>query len=425
MCPVEQLSDPLVGTMLDGRYRVDTPIAAGGMSTVYRGLDMRLDRPVALKVMDSRYSGDNHFLTRFSREAKAVARLKDPGLVAVYDQGGGGTGHQPPFLVMELIEGGTLRELLAERGPMPPHAVAAVLAPVLGGLAVAHRAGLVHRDIKPENVLISDDGEVKIADFGLVRAVAEAKITSTSVILGTAAYLSPEQVSTGDADPRSDVYAVGILTYELLTGVTPFTGDSALAVAYQRMDHDVPPPSAAIAGVPTQFDQLVRRATARDAAQRFTDAEAMRAELRDIVDELGLPAFRVPAPQHSAQHLAATRVHDLAVRDDRPDEATTALTAAPPAPPPPAAAVPRQHTREITRDQHDWAPIPADADFDEDPAEYPFGAGQFAGIEMSEFYWARQRAKRVLAFWVIAVLTLTGLVAAAAWTLGSNIGTLL
>lgn len=416
MCPVGQQPDPLVGTMLDGRYRVDTPIATGGMSTVYRGLDVRLDRPVALKVMDSRYSGDSHFLTRFGREAKAVARLKDPGLVAVYDQGGGGAGGQSPFLVMELIEGGTLRELLAERGPMPPHAVAAVLEPVLGGLAVAHRAGLVHRDIKPENVLISDDGEVKIADFGLVRAVAEAKITSTSVILGTAAYLSPEQVSTGDADPRSDVYAVGILIYELLTGVTPFTGDSALTVAYQRMDHDVPPPSKVIAGVPTQFDELVRRATARDARRRFADADEMRAELHEIVDDLGLPAFRVPAPQQSAQHLAATRVHDLGEPEDPHVEAATVVTAAPP-----AAPAPRRPTREITRDPHDWAPLPADPD----AAENSFGAGQFAGIEMGEFYWARQRARRALVFWVIAIITLTGLVAAAAWTVGTNVGALL
>ncbi|CRZ13793.1 protein kinase domain-containing protein [Mycolicibacterium neworleansense] len=420
MCPVEQQPDPLVGTMLDGRYRVDMPIATGGMSTVYRGLDVRLDRPVALKVMDSRYSGDSHFLTRFGREAKAVARLKDPGLVSVYDQGGGGTGGQPPFLVMELIDGGTLRELLAERGPMPPHAVAAVLEPVLGGLAVAHRAGLVHRDIKPENVLISDDGEVKIADFGLVRAVAEAKITSTSVILGTAAYLSPEQVSTGDADPRSDVYAVGILTYELLTGVTPFTGDSALTVAYQRMDNDVPAPSSVIAGVPTQFDQFVRRATARDAGQRFADADEMRAQLHEIVDALGLPAFRVPAPQLSAQHLAATRIHELGDPAGQGNEAATVVTAAPPSAPPLAPA-PRQPTREITRDRHDWAPIPTDPD----AAEYSLAAGQFAGIEMGEFYWARQRAKRALAIWVIVVLTFTGLVAAAAWTLGSNIGALL
>ena len=321
MCSVEQQSDPLVGSVLDGRYRVDTPIATGGMSTVYRGLDTRLDRPVALKVMDSRYSGDEHFLTRFQREARAVARLKDPGLVSVYDQGvNRGFDRQHPFLVMELIEGGTLRELLNERGPMPPHAVAAVLEPVLGGLAVAHRAGLVHRDIKPENVLISDDGEVKIADFGLVRAVAEAKITSTSVILGTAAYLSPEQVATGDADPRSDVYSVGVLTYELLTGVTPFTGDSALAVAYQRMDNDVAPPSTVIAGVPKQFDDLVRRATTRDPAGRYADAGAMNAELESIIAELGLPDFRVPAPRNSAQHLAATRFHS---RRHTGSEATT------------------------------------------------------------------------------------------------------
>ena len=257
--------DPLDRTLLDGRYLVQAKIASSGTSTVYRGLDTRLDRPVALKVMDSRYAGDEQFLTRFQLEARTVARLKNPGLVAVYDQG---TDAQHPFLVMELIEGGTLRELLAERGPMPPHAVVAVLRPVLGGLAAAHLAGLVHRDVKPENVLISDDGDVKIADFGLVRAVAAAGITSASVILGTVAYLSPEQVRSGSTSPRSDVYSVGILTYELLTGRTPFTGDSPLSIAYQRLDTDVPRASAAIDGVPPQFDQLVARAAARDPADR-------------------------------------------------------------------------------------------------------------------------------------------------------------
>ena len=288
--------------MLDGRYRVATKIATGGTSTVYRGLDTRLDRPVALKVMDSRYSGDQQFLTRFQLEARSVARLKDPGLVAVYDQG---LDARHPFLVMELVEGGTLRELLAERGPMPPHAVAAVLRPVLGGLAAAHRAGLVHRDVKPENVLISDEGEVKIVDFGLVRAVAEAGITSTSVILGTAAYLSPEQVKDGNASPRSDVYAAGIVAYELLTGQTPFSGDTALSVAYQRLDTDVPPPSSVISGVPSQFDELVERATARDPAGRYADAQDMGAELDAIVDALQLPDFRVPSPRNSAQHRSA------------------------------------------------------------------------------------------------------------------------
>ncbi|MGV9800664.1 protein kinase domain-containing protein [Mycobacterium sp. NPDC003449] len=416
MCSVEHQSDPSVGTVLDGRYRVDTLIATGGMSTVYSGLDLRLDRPVALKVMDSRYSGDAHFLTRFQREARAVARLKSPGVVAVYDQGGGGAGGPSPFLVMELIEGGTLRELLDERGPMPPHAVAAVLRPVLGGLGVAHRAGLVHRDVKPENVLISDDGEVKIADFGLVRAVADAKITSTSVMVGTVAYLSPEQVETGDADPRSDVYAAGILTYELLTGTTPFTGDSALAVAYQRMDNDVAPASSVIAGVPPQFDELIRRATDRDPAGRFADADEMNRELADIVEELGLPAFRVPAPRNSAQHLAASRFRS------RPDTGTAATTE-PPGPAadvPPPERSPSQPTREITRERHDWAPAP-----DRVQDEYPSAPSQFAGIELSEFHWARQRAKRTLLFWVIGMLTLAGLIAAGAWTLGSNVATLI
>ncbi|KRD17184.1 serine/threonine protein kinase [Mycobacterium sp. Root265] len=401
-----QRADPLIGTALEGRYRVDAVIATGGMSTVYRGLDTRLDRPVALKVMDSRYSGDVQFLTRFQREAKAVARLKGDGLVAVYDQGGGSPGDEPPFLVMELVDGGTLRELLRERGPMPPHAVAAVLTPICRGLAVAHAAGLVHRDVKPENVLISDDGEVKIADFGLVRAVAEAGITSTSVILGTAAYLSPEQVGSGDSDPRSDVYAVGILAYELLTGRTPFTGDTALSVAYQRMDNDVPPPSSAIAGVPAQFDALIGRATDRDPAARFADAAELGAALAEVIDELGLPAFRVPAPTQSAQHRAATAFHSRVLQDP----ATAAVR-------PPD---PRRDTRVFTPAELPLPPEPL-----QDEPEYQPISGQFAGIELEQFHWARQRSKRVLAAWVVIVLILAGLLAMGAWTLGNNLPNLI
>lgn len=217
---------------------------------------------------------------------------------------------------MELIEGGTLRELLRERGPMPPHAAAAVLRPVLGGLAVAHRAGLVHRDVKPENVLISDDGEVKLVDFGLVRAVAEAGITSTSVILGTAAYLSPEQVSSGQTGPRSDVYAVGILAYELLTGSPPFTGDNPLTVAYARMDTDVPQPSSAISGVPPQFDELIGRATARDPEQRYADAAAMRDALDAVAAELELPNFR--CPRRRTPRNTPRPPHSTAGRPSRP-----------------------------------------------------------------------------------------------------------
>lgn len=400
-------SDPLVDAVLDGRYRVETRIATGGMSTVYRGTDMRLDRPVALKVMDSRYSGDHQFLTRFQREARAIARLKHPGLVAIYDQGNDAT---HPFLVMELVEGGTLRELLRERGPMPPHAVVAVLRPVLGGLGVAHRAGLVHRDIKPENVLISDDGEVKLVDFGLVRAIAEAGITSTSVILGTAGYLSPEQVEGGHIGPRSDVYSAGIMAFELLTGATPFRGDNAFTVAHRRLDRDVPPPSSMIDGVPPQFDEFIARATARDPEDRFPDAVAMGVELDHIAEELGLPAFRVPAPKNSAGHAAATVVHRREA--DR----------GPVPPAQPNLAGPNR-TRMFTPEAQPRRPLPPSAppvEHDGEVDEYPYPSGNFAGIDLDEFHFARQRGRRAAVFWFLAVLILTGLVAAAAWSLGIN-----
>jgi len=407
----------LDNTLLDGRYLIQSKIASGGTSTVYRGLDTRLDRPVAVKVMDSRYAGDEQFLTRFQREARTVARLKDPGLVAVYDQG---SDARHPFLVMELIEGGTLRELLGERGPMPPYAVAAVLRPVLGGLAAAHRAGLVHRDVKPENVLISDDGEVKIADFGLVRAVAAAGITSTSVILGTAAYLSPEQVRDGDASPRSDVYSAGILAYELLTGRTPFTGDSALSIAYRRLDTDVPAPGAVIDGVPAQFDQFVGCATARDPADRYADATEMGTDLDAIADELALPDFRVPAPRNSAQHRSAALHHSRT--NQRPP--TTQQ-------PGPLGPV-RHPTRQLTRGPEDWPepqrPVstePEPDDDGDDNYEYEPVTGEFAGIPISEFVWTRQHNRRMVLVWVALVLALTGLVATAAWTIGSNLNGLL
>jgi len=422
--------DPMIGTVLDGRYRIEAPIATGGMSTVYRGLDTRLDRPVAVKVMDSRYASDSGFLARFRLEARAVARLRHPGLVAVFDQGMDG---KHPFLVMELIDGGTLRELLRERGPMPPHAVAAVFNPLLGGLAVAHRSGLVHRDVKPENVLISDDGEVKLADFGLVRAVAEAGITSTSVILGTAAYLSPEQVRTGSAGPRSDVYSAGILMYELLTGVTPFTGDTALALAYQRIDRDVPAPSEAIDGVPEEFDELVLRATSRDPDARYADAAQFGAELDAIASELRLPPFRVPAPKDSKQHVAEqlyrSRLIDAGGSTtgnlSAPDKFEAADTASA------AAALgvsprPSTSTRpKVPNPTRMMEPVPSydpeydeyDREFDSEPGESAF----FAGVDDSDYRYERQQSRRAIFIWLVIVLILTGSVAAGCWSLGANI----
>src|SRR5699024_5452576 len=234
--PDGQMPGP--GSLLDGRYRLDAVIARGGMSMVHLATDERLDRHVAVKLLDPVLAGDRAFVDRFTLEARTAARLSDPGIVQVFDQGVEG---ETPFLVMELVPGGTLRELLDERGPMPPYAAAAVLRPLLGALREAHDAGLVHRDIKPENVLISTNG----------------------VVMGTAAYLSPEQISGSDTDGRSDLYSLGVLAYEMLTGVPPFSGDSSVAVAYRRLDTDVAAPSDQSDSVSEDLDRVVLRATRR------------------------------------------------------------------------------------------------------------------------------------------------------------------
>ena len=283
------------GTVLDGRYRLGAMIARGGMSTVYRGVDTRLDRPVAVKVMSPQYVADPTFLSRFEREARLAASLGHPGVVAVYDQGQDG---DLVFLVMELVDGGTLRDLIRERGPLPVPVVCAVLDPLLDALGAAHASGLVHRDVKPENVLISARGAVKIADFGLVRAVGSHTMATGDVILGTVAYLSPEQVATGASDPRTDVYAAGIVAFEMLTGRPPFEGDNPMSVAYQHVHSDVPAPSSRIPDVPGPLDDLVVAATARDPADRPRDAAAFLAELRDIASTLAVPKVAVPVPQN-------------------------------------------------------------------------------------------------------------------------------
>ncbi|MGH3871170.1 MAG: Stk1 family PASTA domain-containing Ser/Thr kinase [Pseudonocardiaceae bacterium] len=294
----------LVGTLLDGRYRVGPVLARGGMSTVYRGTDIRLERPVAIKVMAPRFAADPMFLQRFEREARAAARLAHPGVVAVHDQGldSSPTGEHA-FLVMELVDGATLRDLLRQQGRLPVPLVLTVAELVLSALAAAHREGLVHRDIKPENVLIGPGGVVKVADFGLVRAAAEVSSTG-DVILGTVAYLSPEQVATGAADTRSDVYAVGVLLFEMLTGAPPYTGDTALSVAYRHVNDDMPAPSTAGAEVPAPLDDLVVRATRRDPAARPPDAAAFLRAVQGVGTGLGIGRARVPVPS-PARSLAA------------------------------------------------------------------------------------------------------------------------
>jgi len=267
------------------------------MSTVHRGSDLRLDRPVAIKIMDPRLAGEPAFRVRFEREARSAARIDHPAVVDVYDQGAEPVpGGDRLFLVMELVEGGTLRDVLRDRGALAMPAALAVVEPVLAGLAEAHRHGLVHRDVKPENVLISDAGEVKVADFGLAVAAAEAGASHAGMIMGTVAYLSPEQVTTGAADARSDVYAAGVLLYELLTGEPPYRGETAISVAYRHVTCDVPTPSLTAADVPPELDALVLRATRREPTARPADAAALLAELRQVAAVLDVPRVPVPAP---------------------------------------------------------------------------------------------------------------------------------
>lgn len=293
------------GDLLENRYRIGAQIARGGMSTVYTAVDTRLDREVAVKVMDTALADQRSFRTRFEREARAVAKLNHPALVNVFDQGVDGDN---VFLVMELVAGGSLRELLKERGPMPPHAALAVMEPVLTALSVAHSTGMIHRDIKPDNVLISEKHQVKLADFGLVRAIAQgvtnnAPTSSDGKVIGTVGYLSPEQVQGKSLHQASDVYSAGILLFELLTGVTPFKEDTPVATAMARLNRDVPAPSSLIDGVPPEIDALVARATAQDPAQRFSDGTAFLNAVHETSRELNLPAFNIPAPRASAvQH---------------------------------------------------------------------------------------------------------------------------
>ncbi|WP_170814695.1 Stk1 family PASTA domain-containing Ser/Thr kinase [Streptomyces sp. PKU-MA01144] len=287
------LQDPLVGQVLDGRYRVDARIAVGGMATVYRAVDTRLDRLVALKVMHPALAADASFVERFIREAKSVARLSHPNVVGVYDQGAQGA---YVYLAMEYVAGCTLRDVLRERGALRPRAALDILEPVLAALGAAHRAGFVHRDMKPENVLIGDDGRVKVADFGLVRAVGSVT-SSTGSLLGTVSYLAPEQIQSGTADTRADVYACGVVLYEMLTGAKPHSGDTPAQVLYRHLGEDVPPPSAAVPGLAPELDGLVAAATARDPESRPGDAVALLGRTREARAALGDDQLDAVPPQ--------------------------------------------------------------------------------------------------------------------------------
>lgn len=380
----EQVSDSLVGTLVDNRYLVHSKLARGGMSTVYLATDQRLEREVALKVLHPHLVNDGNFLDRLGREAKAAAKLSHPHVVGVLDQGADA---RTAYLVMEYIKGHTLRDVIKEKGALSPRLALALIDPVVEGLGAAHAAGLIHRDIKPENVLIADDGRIKVGDFGLARAVTTS--TSTGALIGTVAYLSPELVMGRQADARSDIYSVGIMLYEMITGSQPFTGEVPIQVAYQHVNSTVQPPSAVVPGLAAEVDELVQWCTANDPENRPVDGNALLSELRHIRTnltdaELDLqppaarsatspaPAASPPLPPPAAagmdgqdrDHTAAAHTEVLSGRQlpteviSRPSNPTTVLSAPPPVRPFGALAAPGD-TEPVEETQDDGTPTAA------------------------------------------------------------------
>ncbi|HET7243774.1 MAG TPA: PASTA domain-containing protein [Streptosporangiaceae bacterium] len=347
-----------IGQLLDGRYRVESHLAHGGMATVYLGTDTRLDRTVALKIMHAELANDEDFVRRFVAEARSVAKLSHPNVVTVYDQGADG---RTLYLAMEYVPGRTLRDLLRERTRLRPREALDIIEGVLSGLAAAHSAGIAHRDVKPENVLLGPAQSLKVADFGLARLLSDVTHTKSGLLIGTAAYLAPEQVAGGRADFRTDVYAAGIMLFELLTGRQPFTGDTPLAVAYRHVNEVVPAPSSLVPALPPALDSLVALATSRDPDLRPADAGQF---LRAITGtrhglpldvpppapyaagaaDAGLPGAGLPGaglPGASAGLAGAPTVAGLGVTHGAPGPDASIADTAPPqaaAPPQPVVA---------------------------------------------------------------------------------------
>ncbi|MEL4357334.1 MULTISPECIES: Stk1 family PASTA domain-containing Ser/Thr kinase [unclassified Luteococcus] len=299
------VGDPLVGRVLDGRYEILAKLARGGMATVYRAQDRRLARTVAIKVMHDGLGDDAEFARKFDREARSAATLSNPHVVSVFDQG---IDRGRPYIVMEFVTGCTLRHVITREAPLPPLRALDALEDIASALSSAHEAGLVHRDVKPENVLISDRGQIKVADFGLARAVTNQTATATQgLLIGTVSYLPPELVTTGRADSRSDVYSAGVVLFEMLTGKKPHTGETPIQVAYSHVHNDIPAPSTLLAGndprsmdsrrvIPPYLDALVVACTRRTPAERPSDGrellrlvrEARRALSHGILDDPAL-----------------------------------------------------------------------------------------------------------------------------------------
>lgn len=278
----------LTGELIDNRYLLQRLIASGGMASIYSALDTRLDRPAAVKIMHAHLANDEAFVSRFIKEAKATAALSHPNIVSIQDQGWNQGGPPAVFIVMELVEGTTLRDLLNESSPLSIEQAFQIINPVLSALSAAHKIGIIHRDIKPENILISRDGRIKVADFGLARntSLAQTMTAESSVILGSVSYLSPEQVQRGVADSRSDIYAIGILIFEMLTGSKPYDGETPIQIAYRHVNDRIPELAKIKSNIPKNLSDLIFSATSPNPDLRPKDAEELLNSMRQIQAEI-------------------------------------------------------------------------------------------------------------------------------------------
>ncbi|HZD86401.1 MAG TPA: Stk1 family PASTA domain-containing Ser/Thr kinase [Gaiellaceae bacterium] len=327
--------DSLIDTLFDGRYRIVRKLGAGGMADVYLAEDQELGRRIAIKILNDRHANDDQFIERFRREAKNAAALNHPNIVSIYDRG---EAEDTYYIAMEYLDGRSLKELIVGHGPAPPKVAVEYARQILSALRFAHRHGIVHRDIKPHNVLVDREGRVKVTDFGIARA-GTSQMTEAGSIVGTAQYLSPEQARGGDVDPRSDLYSLGVVLYELLTGETPFEGDTPVEIAMKHLSKAPEPPSSLRPGLPRELDMVVMRALAKDPEDRYQSADEMEADLERVVrgapvsavtaesatQVMKVPAYVGPAsatmiapPRRSGPPLVAEEEYEELEEDRRP-----------------------------------------------------------------------------------------------------------
>src|SRR6201989_2440820 len=283
------VSDTLIGSVFDGRYRIERKLGAGGMADVYLAEDQELGRRVAIKILNDRHAADDSFIERFRREAKNAAGLSHPNIVSIYDRG---EAEGTYYIAMEYLDGRSLKELIVARGPAPVNVAIDYARQILAAIRFAHRPGIVHRDIKPHNVLVDGEGRLKVTDFGIARA-GTSQMTEAGSIIGTAQYLSPEQARGGEVDQRSDLYSLGVVLYELLTGKTPFEGDTPVEIAMKHLSNTPTPPSELRQDIPPELDMVVLRALAKDPDSRYQSADEMEGDLDRVARGLPVAAATV------------------------------------------------------------------------------------------------------------------------------------